>query len=656
MKRKWALCIIFLIALVMGGCSGGNEEASSENEQDEVPEVDQVDLNQTGLMEAPMLMDLVEAGDLEPVQDRMPIMEDIMIEDVVEEIGQYGGEWVFPWAGPDDKWGIGKATEEALFRFQEDGDGIEPNVAKGYDVNEDSTEYIIYLREGMRWSDGEPFTADDVIFYWEHMLLPETFGKALYDCYYSVNPETGERVRSDVTKVDDYTIKVTHEYPSVLFLERLAIDNKWFFAPAHFYKDILPELIGEEEALEVASEWGYNDLDSFGEWTGYYFWLFPERPTLRPWVASNDPYSDRFIMERNPYYFKTDAEGNQLPYIDSIVLDRMQDDSHYLLETLAGNINLRMFGFEEFTVLKENEERGDYRILQWYPASWSSTGLQLNQTVEDPKLRELFQDIRFREALSVAVDRHELSEILTHGLGEPQQAAVPESLPNYQEGWQDQWVEYDVERANDLLDEIGLVWDENEEFRTFADGSELRLVIYQESRGESQVGTLQELLKMYYEEIGIKTDVTIADQGRFFDLKYDNQIPATTQTVSVVKVSYRPDELVPLRVITPWFGHYGLYHSSGGEEGVEPEGDVAKLLEYWGNLTSSTTSEDVDYWSEEIIKLHQENQWVIGYTGPTPTLVVASNDMRNIPDGIVDSDEFRGFGHAKPAQFFLKQD
>ncbi|WP_062051329.1 ABC transporter substrate-binding protein [Bacillus sp. JCM 19034] len=654
---NWKATIgVLLFALLLVGCSGGNEEVSSEKDNEDSPNSDNVDLNQTGLTEAPMLAELVENGELEPVHERMPIAEDIMIEDVYEEIGQYGGEWIYPWAGPDDKWGIGKITEEALFRFQEDGDGIEPNVAKGYDVNEDATEYTIYLREGMRWSDGEPFTADDVIFYWEHMLIPETFGKALYDCYYSVNPETGERVRAEVTKVDDYTVKVTHAYPSVLFLERLAIDNKWFFAPAHFYEEILPGIIGEEEALEIAKEWGYNDLDSFGEWTGYYFWLFPERPTLRPWVASNDPYSDRFIMERNPYYFKTDSEGNQLPYLDAIVLDHMQDESHYLLETLAGNINLRIFGFNDFTVLKENEERGDYRILQWYGPSWSSTGLQLNQTVEDPQLRELFQDKRFREALSVAVDRHELSEILTLGLGEPQQASVPDTLPNYQEGWKDQWVEYDVDRANELLDEIGLVWDDKEEFRTFADGSDLRLEIYQETRGETQVGTLQELLKMYYEEIGIKTDIVIADQGRFFDLKYDNKIPATTQDVSVVKVAYRPDELVPLRVITPWFGHYGLYNSSGGEEGVKPEGDVAKLLEYWGNLTSSTTTEDVDYWSDEIIKLHQENQWVIGYTGPTPSLVVVSNDMRNIPDGIVDSDEFRGFGHAKPAQFFIKQD
>ncbi|MFA9560298.1 hypothetical protein ACERII_23555 [Evansella sp. AB-rgal1] len=88
---------------------------------------------------------------------------------------------------------------------------------------------------------------------------------------------------------------------------------------------------------------------------------------------------------------------------------------------------------------------------------------------------------------------------------------------------------------------------------------------------------------------------------------------------------------------------------------MKPEGDIALLLEYWGNVVSSRTSEEVDKWSDEIIKLHQKNQWVIGYTGPTPSLIVVSNDIHNVPDGIIDADEFRNFGHAKPAQFFIKE-
>ncbi|MEK3732227.1 ABC transporter substrate-binding protein [Paenibacillus sp. FSL M8-0334] len=669
MRQKLSLIglVVLLMLSTLTACMGGdsgtagnnstvesqqtdNTTATAEAATAQIPDIKSA-AELTSFQEAPMLAELVQAGTLEPVEARMPVKEDIMIEPVYEEIGKYGGEWNFPWNGPDDKWGIGMATEEAMFRFTEDGSGVEPNVAKGYDVNADSTEFTIYLREGMRWSDGVPFTADDVVFYWEHMLIPETFSKALYDCYYSVDPVTGEKARADVTKVDDYTVKVTFKHPNVMFLERLAIDNKWFFAPAHYYKTVLPEFIGEQKALEVAKEYGFEDLNTLGMWTGYYYWLYPQRPTLRAWVAKNDMNSDRFIMERNPYFFKVDAAGNQLPYMDRIVLTKMQDPSHKLLETMAGKIEITTFGFTDFTVLKENEQKGDYRVIQWTTSSWSSTGVQLNQTTEDPKLRELFQDIRFREALSVAVDRREISEMITNGLGEPIQASVSEGLPNEQAGWAQQWAEYDTARAEQLLDDIGLKWDAERKFRTFADGSNLTLTIYQEDTADDP--RFIELLRKYYQAVGIRTDVKIVDQGSYFDLKYANKIPVSVKSVNIVSLAYRPDELVPLRVITPWFGHYGLFTSSGGKEGVKPEGDVAKILELWDKVKGSKTREEVQEWTDEIVKLHQKNQWVIGYSGPTPVLVVAKNNLRNVPS-LVFSDEFRGIGHAHPAQFFLK--
>ncbi|NLO82130.1 MAG: ABC transporter substrate-binding protein, partial [Clostridiales bacterium] len=564
MKKKIFVLSMVLLLLIstFSACSGADKEKGgaigSDNEQtsqtedsqpgDKTDDVENgVTESEYSLKEAPMLKELVDAGKLPPVEERLPVKEDIMIEQVVEEIGQYGGEWRLPWQGIDDKWRVGKFTEEPLFRFRQDGKGVEPNVAKGYEVNEDATEYTIYLRKGIKWSDGHPFTADDVIFYWEHMLIPEVFGKQLYDCYYSVDPKTGDRARCDVIKVVDYTIKVKFKFPSPLFLERLAIDNIWFFAPAHFYKNILPEFVGEEKALEIAKEWGFADLDQFLQWIGYYYWVWPERPTLRPWVAKNDPNSDRFIMERNPYYWKTDPQGNQLPYIDRIVCDRMEPE-HVLLEALAGNVDCYVMNSADFTLLKENEKKGDYRIITWPSANWATNMIQLNQTVEDPKLRALFQDIRFREALSIAVNRQEVCEIVTNGLTDPKQASVPQGLPNYQEGWAEKWAEYDPDRANKLLDEIGLKWDNEHKFRTFSDGSELTLTIY-----AMNPGPFEELLKKYYEAVGIRTVIKPVDQALYQEMKYGNKLTATTsETISLVKVAYRPDTVVPLRVLTPW--------------------------------------------------------------------------------------------------------
>lgn len=605
------------------------------------------------LKEAPMLGALVTAGKLAPVAERMPVAQDILVAPVMEEIGAYGGTWRAVWKGIDDKWKPGKMTEEPLFRFKQDGSGVEPNVAKGYEVSEDARVYTIYLREGMRWSDGVPFTADDVIFYWEHMLTKETFGKKVYDCYYSVDQETGDRALAQVEKVDDYTVRITHKYPSALFLERLAIDNKWFFAPKHYHETILPEFIGEEAALAKAKELGFNDIKGMGQWTGYYFWVYPQIPTLRAWVATTDPNTDRFVMSRNPYYWKTDEQGNQLPYLDEIVYTRIQDDSHEELAALAGDLDCVVFGFEKFTVLKENETKGDYRVLRYGNVEWASQSLQLNQTAADPKLRELFMDIRFREALSLAADREEISELVTDGLALPQQSSVPENLVNSQPGWAQMWTDYDPERANALLDEIGLKWDDKHAFRTFADGSELTLNIQYVSTATRD--KTAELLVQYHEAIGIRTNVKIVDNSLFQEMKYNNQLDATLENLGAVKVSFRPDAIVPLRVLTPWYGMYGLYNSTGGSEGVAPEGDVALMLEYWSKLVASTKAEDIDQWGNEIIKLHAKNNWVIGYIGPAPTLLVVNNKLRNVPETSLYCDEFRDLGHAQPFQFYFKQ-
>lgn len=657
--------VVFLLVVSFAGCTGNdtkketgtktNDEQAQQGE-DKGSDTETKQEKTEGFGEAPMLQEMVKAGTLPAVEERLPVLDDIMIERVAEEIGQYGGDWRFPWLGKRDKWDISYMTDEALFRFSQDGEGVEPNVAKGYEVNDDSTEYIIHLREGMKWSDGEPFSADDVLFYWEHMLLKESFGKSLYGCYFSVNPEnTEEKAQAEVTKIDDYTVKITHKYPHPLFLERVAIDNKWFFAPAHFYKTILPEFIGEEKALEKAKEYGFEDLAAFGKWTGYYYWVWPQRPTLRAWVATNDADDQKFIMERNPYYWKTDAEGNQLPYLDRLVYDKYESKDQFLLQALAGKVDIFSFGMDKIEVLKENETKGNYRILQWYGAGWGDSMIELNQTAKDLNVRALFQDIRFREALSICVDREELAAIATNGFSEPWQASVPKGLPNYIEGWSKKWTEYDVAKAEKLLDDIGMKWDADHKWRTHPDGSEFTLTFHIKGDADTTIKGDKELLQKYYQAIGLKVNYKFVDAAYAQELKQGNDVEATFDNFGLVNVALRPDNVVPVRMKDVWDGQYGLWNTSKGEQGIKPEGDMALLLEYYYNLAASVTSADVKKWSDKIIGLHEKNIWLIGYLKPTPQMVVVNNDMRNVPDGVISADEFRGWGHARPMQFFKVQ-
>ncbi len=652
LKKRTTVAFVLVGALGLSACGGGSDEDSIDAET--VNQTDQID-SVEDVSEAPELAERVEAGELPELAERMPVAEDIMVHPVEDQIGEYGGTWNMGWNG-QSLWAIGKPTEEALFRFNREGDGVEPNVAKGYDVNEDFTEWTIHLREGMRWSDGEPFTSNDVIFWWEHIMKPEIFGRSVYDAFYSVDQDTEERTMAEMEAPDDHTVVVTFDHPNVMFLERVAIDAKWMFAPAHYMENILDEFIGEEAALEIAQDHGMADLESWYEAIAYYFWVWPDRPSIRAWVPTATADQDFIVWERNPYYWKTDPAGNQLPYISEVHQHAYTESDQILLDAMAGNLDIAQFDFADYTVLRENEASGDYRVLEWPRADWFSNGIQFNMEPQDENLRGLFHDERFREALSVAVDREELSEILTLGLGEPIQASIAEGQSFYQEGWGEQWAEYDVDRANDLLDEIGLEWDGNS--RVFEDGSPVRFTITQETDA-AQAGQLEELLQNYYQEIGVVTDIELVDRGRFGDINSSGELEATTSYgVGGIHPVFRPDTVVPLRPGTPWHVAYGEWYATGGAAGIEPEGEIAELISVYEQMRASTDPADIDAFGEQIIQLHMENQWVLGYTGPTPTLFAVSNDIVNVPEeDIIFADEFRDLGHAHPAQFsFINQD
>ncbi|HEX7352623.1 ABC transporter substrate-binding protein [Brachybacterium sp.] len=651
LTRRTALASLGLV--VFTGCTSG--EGGTGSGVAEINEITSID-SEEALRESPMLSARVEAGDLPPVEERLPVLEDIMVEPVAEQIGVYGGTWNFPTkSAQEGPWDIGKTTEEALFRFTREGDAVEPNVAKGFEVDEDLTEYTILLREGMRWSDGHPFTSADVVFWWEHIMVPELFGRSVYDAFWSTDPDTGERAMAAFEAVDETTVKVSFEHPRPMFLERVAIDAKWLFAPAHWMENVLDEFIGEEAALEIAKERGFQDLAAWYESACYYYWFWSDRPTLRAWWPLEDAGAEQVTWERNPFYFKTDPEGNQLPYIDQLSLETYQDPSHVELQTLSGHFDISPFDFSSFTLLQENAQKGDYRVLQWETADWYSNGIQFNMEPQNPLQRELFHDARFREALSLAVDRSALSEQLTLGLGLPQQASVGENQQFFQDGWAEQWADYDVERATALLDEIGLPLENG--VRTYADGSELRLEITQESE-ESQAGAFEELLKHYYEAIGIPTDVRLVDRGLYGELNDNGGLQGTTtQGMGGIHPMLRPDTIVPLRAGTPWHTQYGTWYASEGKEGVEPEGAIAALIDVYRQMSAQTDRAAIDEHAEQIIRLHRENQWSIGYTGPTPRLFAVSNNIANVPAEITFADEFRDLGHGHPAQFtFLDPD
>ncbi len=668
MKRMTALLLV--LTMVLAGCGNGStapeqttssetgeasvgentSEATNENESIlEVQEVATEEVDQYVLNEAPVLTEMVAAGTIDALEDRLPSAEDIMV-DKVAEVGVYGGAYSF--AVTKAGWNTGKPIEQGLFRFREDG-SIEPNVAKDYDVNEDATVYTIYLREGMKWSDGVDFTAEDCVFFYDHMCVPETFGKSLWDCFKVKNPETGETTIASFDLVDDYTFTVSFEYSQPAFLEKLAINAKWCYAPKHYHETILPEFIGEEAALEIAEEMGYSDIKALGKNTGYYFWNVPGVPTLNPYVLSteegkSDTNGEYYEFVRNPYYWKTDQAGNQLPYVDKIEYTKIADAGQGLLKILAGEVTIGDVAWSDIETVSENAESVGYAIVQWPNSGWAdlASQLQLNQTVENEQLRSLFADVRFREALSVAVDREEYSVLISDGWAEAKQAAPPKGTLGYDASWDTQWTEYDPAKSDSLMQEIGLVKG-SDGYYDFADGTDLVLNIT--SFTESGADDTYVVLKKYYDEAGIKTTYQPVDKDLLNNRLTSNDFEVVLGPVApaeTVNIALRPDTLVPVRNYAAWYGQYGNWYASGGEEGVAPEGDILKLINLYDELQSETSAEKRTEIALEMLELHKTNQWVIGYMGAPTTLFAVDSSLRNFKETSVFSDEFRGLGIA----------
>lgn len=597
----------------------------------------------------------LDGKDLPPVAERMPVAADIMVEEM-DEIGQYTA--TFTMAQGSSNWTTGKLTEEPLFRFKTDGN-VEPNVAKGYEVNEDATVWTIYLREGMRWSDGAPFTAEDCRFFYEEMLLTGFTTKSVWG---AVKDANGEMAKFET--VNDYCFTMTFGTPKPAFLQELAINGKWFFAPKHWMIQYMPAeyegqktsgLLTEEEWKAAAEKMGYSDLKTFDSIISYYYWLVPGRPTLRAWQLQGDFNADSFTMERNAYFWKTDAEGKQLPYIDTLVFLRYQDENQPLLWSLDGTIDLYSPAWTNIVEMKEAEAKGAIRVMEWNNTAWAGNSLQLNQATKDEELRALFQNVDFRHALSIAVDRTQICALVDDDFSVPSQSAPQEGQMGYDPEWVSKWTEYDVDQAKELLVKCGLTLGQDGTWY-FPSGKQVAIhMIYQ----NEAYATLAELLVKYYSELGLKVYQNLYDRSYVETLQGDNEYEAVinpNEHFATVNIGLRPDYLVPTRAYPPWASEFGAwYDQNDGKDGVEPTEAVKELLNVYDQFTASTDAQERDALCLKMLEIHKENVWEIGFTSPVSTLYAINAKLHNFPETSIYCDEFRDVGIGHPANWWIEE-
>ncbi|MDE0416083.1 MAG: ABC transporter substrate-binding protein [bacterium] len=599
--------------------------------------------------EVPWLAARVVAGDLPPLDERLP--DEPLVVDDGRAIGDYGGDWNMLISRSKDTRILAVFGYARLIGY----DGaftLVPDLLDSFTV-EDGRIFTFRLRHGHRWSDGHPFTSEDFRYWWEDVAGNPELSPS--------GPPTVMRAGGALPLfevISDEVVRYTWPAPNPDFLPALAGAAPLFiYRPAHYMKRFHADH-GDGEAIErQAAEVGkpgwaslHNSLDNL------YRFDNPDLPTLQPWAITNEAPAQRFIAERNPFFHKVDARGRQLPYIDRVVMT-VVDSKLIPLKTWAGEADLQVRGlaFNDYTFLKEGEEHNDYRVRLWQTARGSQLALYPNLNVADPVWRTVLRDLRFRRALSLAINRHEINQVIYFGLGIEGQNTVLPASPLYRAEFRDAWARFDLEEANRLLDDMGLAVDDG--MRLLPDGRPLEVIV--ETAGENPEETdILELIHDSWAAAGIKLYPKPLQRevlrNRIFAGKTvmamwfgnENGVPVADMS---------PGEFAPTTQQLLMWPRWGQYHETSGAAGEPIDMEAPRrLMDLYSAWRTSRTSDERRAIWEEMLELYCDGVYSIGLVAGILQPLAVSNRMRNVPEeAIYNWDPGAQLGVWQPDTFFF---
>lgn len=606
--------------------------------------------------EAPQLAEMVKAGQLPPVNERLP--EIPLMLPVVDEIGQYGGVLRRAFLGPGDHNNYTRAVYDALVRFAPDGSQIVPHIALGWESNATFNEWIVHLRSGAKWSDGEPFTADDIMFWYNDILNNEELIPGGVNW---MKNEDGSL--ATVEKLSDYSVKWTYKNPNTAFLLNLAnMDgadksiNNLVFVPAHYLRQFHPNHTDKAALDAKVKEAGFDTwvqlfaVEALPHLSG-------NRPGMAAWVPDGTTVSDNvFTIKRNPYFVGIDPAGNQLPYIDEIRFTFYADKEALNLAAVSGEIDFqgRHINMSSYPVLKENEGSGNYRVVTWPTFGGSDAVVMFNQTWQGPE-GDTFRNKDFRIALSHAIDRDAIKELAFFGLGEARQG-VPAPFHPYYPGDEHafKYTEFDPDKADQILDGV-LPNKDSDGFRTLPDGSplDIEIGVVPQFGAWADIG---QLIVEQWAEVGVKAHVEIRERTQHFAMRPANELMAEIWNEDTTgfpfsgqpKFDPRSDPALTFApLVAKWY-------ASGGKEGVEPTPEIKRLVDIIEEAKTSSRNRQIAL-AKELFTIWADNVWEIGTVGLTPMIqgvLVANDNLRNIPEVAGNDWPLRTPGDTRLEQYF----
>jgi peptide/nickel transport system substrate-binding protein len=582
-------------------------------------------------VEPPMLSEAVGKGTLPPAAQRLP-QTPLVVDPAVGggQVGQYGGQIVTLVPRARDIRFISTFAYTRLVGYDEKL-MLQPDIVERVD-NEGERVFTFALRAGHRWSDGQPFTAEAFRYFWEDIANNKELSPAGVPEFMLVD---GKPPQFEV--IDERTVRYTWPAPNPRFLPQLAAArDPYIYRPSHYLKRFHAKYadksaLDEEAKKQKLKSWAalHNRLDDMNEQSN------PDLPTLQAWRVMNAAPANRFVFERNPYYHRVDTAGQQLPYVDRLLMD-VAAAGLLAAKANAGEVDLLFRGLTmaDVPILKEGERAKGYKTLLWQNARGTELALYPNLNAADPVWRTLNRDVRFRQALSLGIDRKTLNKALLFGLGTEGNNTVMAESPLFSPELRSRNASYDPKRASQLLDEIGLTKRNGAGIRLLPDGRELEIIVETDGESSLVVDGLT-LIGEFWREIGVRLFVKPQDRTVLRNRSYAGltvMVAAQGLDNAVPTPIMPPTELVPMRqdvYVWPKWGQFIETKGKNGEKVDMPE--AQRLLDLYESWMSTGDKEAQAKAWREILANHAENQWIIGTVAGALQPVVMKNGLKNLP-------------------------
>jgi peptide/nickel transport system substrate-binding protein len=656
MLKRTLLYILLIATLVLSACAAPTavpteeapaveepaaeepaaEEPAAEEPAAEEPAAEEPAEATSAYTEAPMLAEMVAAGTIPAIEERLPEVPFVvgpgiyMTEENLPDWqpGKYGGTLrsshsVANW-NPD----IFVAMNEPFLMAPKIGDqNIVCNVCESFEVTDENKVFTFKLRKNLKWSDGMPVTTEDVRFAWEDIRNNTDISPSGVPQQWKTGfAPTGTPATVEI--IDDYTFKVTFDAPYGAFLRALTIEG-WVgytqvLEPAHYLKQFhatytsLEDLKPLLDEMQLTNEWWQVFASKRCQNWDMTNPRCADYPALNPWIGKDTGNPSTMRFERNPYYFKVDTQGQQLPYIDYLSSQQVNDVEMVTLKVVAGEVDFQResTGLIKIPLYKENEEKANIRVVLT-DMHVDSSGLRLNQTFDDPQWQEIVRDIRFRKAVSMAINRQELIDTVYYGYASPATETMGEEN-----------AKYDVAAANALLDEMGLTEKDADGYRKYPDGTTIDILL-EHGAHAVDLAPVADLTAQYLKEIGLKVTVKQIDPNLWNEKGVANEIQAT--------VMWSHDVGWGNDLTSGSIGRAGrlweIWVNTQGKEGEEPPDWIKEVVEIdaakWAAVAGS------DEYNAKVAEGYawaNENLPYINYVEHVTYPLVVNRNLKNVPE------------------------